>query len=295
MNRPEPRVWLGWALLLSFSCVGRAGAEPGGDFHTAVGYYRAAHYSEARQIFGRLAADQPDNSELDFYLGRLALWFDEGASGLAYLERAARREPCSARVQNALGDAYGLMAQQANILMKFGWAKKCRAAYERAVELDPGNCDFRWSLLGYYFLAPAIAGGGIERAYAQAAEIRKIDPMSGRIAWATLKLGEKKFAEAFAEFDGVLRQSPDDFMALYHVGRCAALSGEQVERGIAALERCLDLRAPEGEGNPRREDVRYRLANLLEKKGDYVRAKAEYESSRRENPDFRPAKVALKK
>ena len=30
----------------------------------------------------------------------------------------------------------GLAAQQANLLAKFGWAKKCKTAYERAVELD---------------------------------------------------------------------------------------------------------------------------------------------------------------
>jgi len=279
-----------WALLAG---IGRA--TTAGDFQAALTFYREARYSDARRIFERLAADRSDDPELEFYLGRLALWFDDGDKGLAYLERAAQREPGSARLQNALGDAYGLEAQQANILLKFGWAKKCRAAYERAVELEPDNCDYRWSLLGYYFLAPRIAGGSVEQAYAQAAEIKKLDPVSGRIAFATLYLGEKKFAAAFAEFDEVLRRSPDDFIALYQVGRCAAVSGEQIERGIAALQRCLLLPEPAGEGKPHAADVHYRLANLLEKKGDAAEARAEYAKSLQENPDYRPAKVALKK
>lgn len=295
MNRTAIRARLSGALLIWASCASGALAEAPGDFSTALTCYRTAHYSEARRIFERLAADRPDDPELDFYLGRLALWFDDGAQGLAYLERAAARAPDSARIQNALGDACGLAAQQANLLAKFGWARKCRAAYERAVELEPGNCDYRWSLLGYYFLAPRIAGGAPGLAYAQAAEIAKLEPMSGRIAFATLYLGEKKYAAAFAEFDEVLRRTPDDFLALYHVGRCAALSGEQLERGIAALERCLRLPAPAGEGQPRPEDIHYRLANLLEKKGDTVGAETEYERARRANPDYRPAKVALKK
>ncbi len=284
----------GW-LSVWVSLVVGLRSEPAADFQVALACYREAHYSEARMRFERIAAGRPAEPELDFYLGRLALWFDDGAQGLAHLERAAQREPQSARIQNALGDAYGLAAQQANILAKFGWAKKCRAAYERAVELEPGNGDYRWSLLGYYFLAPRIAGGGLELAYAQAAEIKKIDPMSGRVAFATLYLAEKKTAQAFAEFDDVLARTPDDFMALYHVGRCAALSGEQLDRGIAALERCLALPPPPGEGKPRAVDVHYRLANLLEKKGELARARAEYAKSLRENPDFRPAKVALKK
>jgi tetratricopeptide (TPR) repeat protein len=92
----------------------------------------------------------------------------------------------------------------------------------------------------------------------------------------------------------VLRQSPDDYMALYHIGRCAALSGEQIERGIAALRRCLAVPAPAGDGKPRAADVHYRLGNLLEKKGEAAGARAEYAEALRENPDFRPAKVALR-
>ncbi len=283
-----------WLLLAWVNPVSGAHAGSVAEFQAALSCYREAHYSAAQRIFARLAANRPEDPELNFYLGRLALWFDDGELGLAYLERASAREPCSARIQNALGDAFGLAAQRANILMKYRWAKKCAAAYERAVELEPGNCDYRWSLLGYYFLAPRIAGGGIGQAYAQAAEIRKLNPMSGRIAFATLYLGEKKYALAFAEFDEVLRRSPDDFLALYHVGRCAALSGEQVDRGISALERCLRLPEPEGEGKPHAADVHYRLANLLEKKGDSVRAREEYAKSLRANPDFRPCKVALK-
>lgn len=281
-----------WASLAGLTVVVRA--QPAGDFQTALTCYRETRYGEARRIFERLAADRPDDLELEFYRGRLALWFDDGAQGLALLEKAAQREPGSARLQNALGDAYGLAAQQANLLAKFGWAKKCQAAYERAVALEPDNCNYHWSLLGYYFLAPCIAGGDRERAWAQAAEIARLDPTSGRIARATLDLGEKKYAAAFAQFDEVLRRAPDDFLALYHIGRCAAVSGEQIDRGIAALRRCLVLAPPAVEGRPQAADIHYRLANLLEKKGDAAAARAEYERAQRANPDFRPAKVALK-
>ncbi len=294
MKRTAVSVRLGGVLAACAGLAVAAHAAPADDFESALTFYRQARYGEARRIFARLAAERPEDPALDFYLGRLALWFDDGAEALTRLERAARREPASARVQNALGDAYGLAAQQAGLLAKFSWAMKCKAAYERAVELEPGNCNYHWSLLGYDLVAPRIAGGGVDLARGQAAEIEKLDPMNGRIALATIALGEKKFAAAFAEFDDVLRRSPDDFMALYQVGRCAALSGQQLDRGIAALRRCLDLPAPEGEGKPGAADIHYRLAELLEKKGDAAGARAEYARAARENPDFRPAKVALR-
>ena len=296
MKSAAARFRAGWPLVL-FAWAGglgwaRAAASP--DFAGALGLYQGRHYSAARAAFQNLAAAGPDNPEIDFYLGRLALWFDDGAAALRHLERAARQSPREARIQNALGDAYGLAAQGAGLLAKFGWAKKCRAAYERAVELEPGNPAFHWSLLGYDCMAPAIAGGGRDKALARAAEIRRLDPMSGRVAFATLALVEKNAGAAFALFDEVLREHPDDFLALYHLGRCAALSGEQLERGLAALRRCLVLTPPEGDGLPTRACVYHRIGNILEWQCDRVAAKEAYAAAVRIDPDFRPAKIALK-
>ncbi|MCX6951665.1 MAG: tetratricopeptide repeat protein, partial [Verrucomicrobia bacterium] len=177
-----------------------AAAELSRGFSAARMLYEERRYTEARTAFRALAGDQPDSVELNFYLGRLALWFDDETAALAHLGQAARTAPDDARVQNALGDAYGLAAQKAGLLAKLGWARKCLAAYERAVALNPREPAFRWSLVGYYCVAPRLAGGGCEKAYLQAAEIRRLDPMGGRIALATLHLVERRPAAAFAEF-----------------------------------------------------------------------------------------------
>ena len=282
-----------WLIFLFGVAVTGAPAGDSDELARAMRCYRAQSFAEAREIFSRIASRQPGSVEIDFHLGRLALWFDEGERALTHLERALQAAPADARIHNALGDAYGLAAQNANLLAKLGWARKCRAAYERAVELDPANPAYRWSLVGYFCVAPRIAGGGLEKARAQAAEIARLDPAEGRIARATLALAEQKWEAAFAEFDAVLRDAPDDFLALYHVGRCAALSGRQIDRGIAALRRCLELPAPAGENLPTHACAHFRLGNLLEKKGDPAAA-AEYAASRRLHPDFRPEKIALR-
>lgn len=264
------------------------------EFAAAVRRYEERRYSEARGAFQDLAQARPADPDVRFYLGRIALWFDERDAALAHLEEAARLAPQSARVQNALGDAYGLAAQQAPLLAKLGWARKCRAAYDRAVELEPGNPAFRWSRMGFCLVAPRLAGGGMDRAEAEAAAIARLDEMNGRIARATLALATQRYAAAFAEFEPVLRDHPQDFMALYHVGRCAALSGREIDRGIRALRQCLDLPPPPGDGLPTHACVRYRLGNLLERKGDLLAARAEYARAQELHPDFRPAKIQLK-
>jgi tetratricopeptide (TPR) repeat protein len=283
-----------WLLLLFSSLAAGASAQNASDLSRALDCYHARRYTEARTLFTDLARERPVDVEIDFYLGRLALWFDDEAGALRHLERAGGAAPTDARVMNALGDAYGLAAQNAPLLTKLVWARKCLGAYSRAVELEPRNPAYRWSLFGYYCVAPRLAGGGFDRARAQATEIARLDGLSGVVARVTLALAEKRFADAFAECDTVLRSQPDHFVALYQLGRCAALSGTQLERGRAALERCLELKAPEGDSQPTHACVHYRLGNLHEKQGEQGRADFHYAAARAAHPDFRPEKIALK-
>jgi tetratricopeptide (TPR) repeat protein len=287
--------WQVLALAIGLFPGGRVSAgELASNFSTARVLYEGRSYTEARKIFLELAADQPESVEINFYLGRLALWFDDDATALARLEKAAQVAPTDARIQNALGDAYGMMAQKAGLLAKLGWARKCLAAYERAVALDPLKPAYRWSLLGFYCVAPRIAGGGCDRALGQAEEISRLNPVEGRMALATYFLSERRPAAAFAQFDDWLAQEPDSFLALYHIGRCAALSGEQLERGRTALQRCLVLTPPGGDGRPTLASAHHRLGNILEKMGDRSGAVAHYSAARRLHPDFRAEKDALR-
>jgi len=287
------RILLTGAFWLGVAARGAAG-PPASDFEKAVGLYDARKYSAAERVFEQFDARQPGNPEVEFRLGSIALWFDDETRGREYLERAVRAKPNDARYEDALGNAYGLMAQKAPFFSKFGWAKKCLAAYSHAAEIEPDNPDCHWSLLSFYMQAPRIVGGGLDKARAEAAVIRRLNDTEGRIAWVTVDLAQKKFDEAFQVFDDVLRVSPDDFLALYQVGRCAAVSGAQLARGRAALERCLGLPPPAGPDRPTYSNVHYRLGNILEKMGEPAAAQAEYAAFRAADPDLRPDKDALK-
>lgn len=287
--------WQVLAMAIGLFPSGRVAAtELSSDYSMARVLYEGRRYSEAQDVFRRLAEDQPESVDLNFYLGRLALWFDDETAACNYLGKAARLAPDNARVQNALGDAFGLMAQKAGLLAKLGWARKCLAAYERAVSLDPLKPAYRWSLLGFYCVAPRLAGGGREKAAVQADAIRKIDSIEGRIAWATVYLSDHRPAAAFSQFDDLLKENENHFLALYHVGRCAALSGEQLERGRVALQRCLQLTPPGGDGMPTLASTHHRLGNILEKLGERNGAAEHYAAALKIHPDYRAEKDALR-
>lgn len=252
--------------------------------------YEDTRYAEARSALS--ACQGGDPVELAFHRGRLALWFDEGEVALRELERAAALAPAEARVQNALGDACGLRAQEAPLLARLGWARRCRAAYQRAVELAPAEIAYRWSLLGFQLVAPRIAGGGLAAAREQAEAIARIDPAEGRAAHALVDLARGDVAAAFARFDGPLAASPDDSFLLLQVGRCAALSGQHLERGRKALERCLELTPPAE--RLRRACLHHRLGEVFRHAGNEAAARAQFQRAVEVHPDFRPEKVRLR-
>lgn len=292
--RWHPRVFASsftLGVLLAASAIVTAADQSRLDAAAALA--REGKTNEARAAYEAIARQDPKNVPAAIALTNLAFQRDEIEKGVEIMEKAVKASPNDSDAHRVLGDAYGRSAQKAGLLSKWGLAKKCLAAYQRAVELDPKNINARYSLFEYYRQAPGMAGGGVDKARAEAEEIRKLDPMRGRLASAQLHLGEKKYHEAFAEFEDVLKTSPDDYSALYQIGRVAALSGERLERGLVTIRRCLELPVPENQ--PGHAAAHWRIGNILEKKNDPAGARAAYQAALKLDPKLTAAAEALKK
>ncbi len=226
-------------------------------------------------------------------LGAAHLAKGDADSAIAAYEKAIALDPGNSELHRQLGEAYGLAAQKAGMFSKISLGKKCLAAYEKAVELDPKNLAARHSLMSFYQMAPAMMGGGLDKAYAQAAAIKQLDAARGHVAYAILCISEKKYAGARAEIDVVLRSEPEHYAALFQAGRLAALTGEQLDSGLTALQKCLTLTPPPGA--PGHAAAQWRLGNIHEKKGDKTAARAAYQASLKINPKFPQAIESLAK
>ena len=176
-----------------------AGAAEPGALAAARALHEAGRFAEARRAFERLAASDPKNPEIAFHRGELALWRNELPEAVALLEKATATGPGNSRYHHRLGDAYGRSAQAASVFSALGFARKCLAAYRRAVELDPANLEARLSLFLFYASAPGIIGGSAEKATAEAAAIKQLDAETGRVASAALWHAQKRFDAARAE------------------------------------------------------------------------------------------------
>jgi len=236
-------------------------------------------------------ADAPADAALHLDLGREALARHDPVAAVRELEQAVALAPDSAEAHTALGDAYGRSAEKAGLFGKFGLARKCVAEYQRAVALDPDNVAIHERLFTYYSRAPALVGGGPERATAEAAAIAKLDPARGHLAYATLDFADAKYDLAFAELNAVLQVAPQNYVVLFQLGRLAAVSGGHLDRGLAALRVCLGLAAPPGA--PSHAAVQWRIGNILERQGDLAGARAAYTAALQLEPGFTAASDAL--
>lgn len=260
---------------------------------TALALFQARHFPEARAAFAQLAATDPKNAEAHYYLGVLAQLRNDTDEAVSQLEAATTLDPKNSDYFSELGGAYGNAAQKAGFFSQMGLAKKCQAALEKAVELNPDNLGARNGLVSYYRAAPSLIGGGKDKAYAQAAEIRKRDPIMGATVLGSLYIAEKKYDEAFALFEQVLKTTPDHYLALYSIGRTAAQTGQRLERGEQALRRCLELTP--GKNEPGHAAAHWRLGNLAEKRQNSAAARAEYQAALKADPSFPQARDSLAK
>ncbi|MGH7996907.1 MAG: tetratricopeptide repeat protein [Opitutaceae bacterium] len=282
-------------LLAALAAAAGARAEPPADLAAAAALYRADRVAEAGVRLDGILAAAPGDPEANYYRGMVAADLGDWKRAVACERRAIASGPNIARYQEALGDAYGVAARDAGIFLGLDYARRCLSAYQKAVALEPRNVDYRANLLVYYQRAPKIAGGGLDRADAEAENIARLDPVRGDRAFAALYGDRKNYDAAVAALNRKMRAAPDDRLALYEFGRLAAITGRNLDRGLLALRRCLELAPRNGGQLPHSWEVHWRLGTICEKRGDRAAARAHYTEALKERPDLSPVKQALQR
>lgn len=266
-------------------------AEPLAD--TARRLFQEKRFAEARTIIEKIAAAEPQNAEPRYYLGVLAQQRGDTDEAIRQFGAAVSLAPKNSGYVLELGGAYGNAAQKAGLLSKYGLAKKCLAAFQQAVALDPDNVAARRALVNYYRMAPSLVGGGIDKAYAEVAEIRKRDAPLAQTLTAQLLMTEKKYDEAIAICVALADARPDSHYAHYEIGRAVSDSGHQLDVGEKALRRCLEL-TPQP-NSPGQAAVHWRLGLIAEKRGDPAAARKLYQAALALDPNLKPARDSLAK
>jgi len=137
--------------------------------------------------------------------------FEKGEFDKAIREfkAAVKLRPNHSMAHVWLGRALGRKAEKSSPFRAMFIVGGVREAFERAVELDPANLDARADLLEFYLEAPAVFGGGMDKARAQAAALEKLDKGEGHAARALIAEKEKRYDVAEREYRAALAARPE--------------------------------------------------------------------------------------
>jgi len=286
-----------------------------GDFPAAK-----AEFAVAVQKNGR-------DARAHYYLGRIALLDDDAPAASTEFERAVALDQSVSDYHMWYGQALSQEGARASKLRQPFIAKHVLAEFERAVELDPRSIEARDSLVDFYSMAPGFMGGGIDKARAQADALAKLDASRGHLALARLAASakdatgaerefqaaiaaapdafraysalsnwyakDKRWPEAFAALEPYIKKHPEDPYGPYGVGRIAALSGQQLDRGEKGILAFIAKR-PADAGALVISGAYRRLGVVLHFEGKHAEARAAIEQALTIDPRNEEAKKALK-
>ncbi len=320
--------WLLPALIIASAAMAATNLKQEAGFEAGRLAYEASDYAKAILALQAAAAKEPQNGDVQLFLAKSYLELQELDPAIKSAEKAVAIDPQNSIYHEWLGRAYGEKADHASWFSAMSLAKKTRKEFERAVQLDAKNYSARQALVEYDCSAPAIVGGGVEKALPQIRELAELDDAEGHYAAGNCRRQKKDFAVADEEFTKALESNPKSAGLIYDIGdygvkrgqpeRLVAVAdmGERVApgdprgkfyRGVALIlkkenpevaERLLReyaSRAPTRSGYPRPAAAHAWLGRLFEDQNKIEDAAKEFESALKVDPRNKMAQEALKR
>ena len=308
--------------------LGGAASAADLSLDSARAQFLAMHTDEAQREFALLKAENPKDPEVWYYLGRLQLRKYHPKAAVELLRKAVALRPDEATYRIALCEAIGVYVDEVPFYRKIGLAREVHEQLAEAVIAAPRSPDVHDGLMKFYLGAPAILGGGYQKAVDEAAEIARLDPLSGHVArsviaihdgryadaerelragiqmapanpWPRYKLGElqqteKNYDAAFATFEDLIRLFPHESAPYYYFADTAARAKTRLGLGLERIQAYV-VRGPQSDDDPPLATA-YRLQGRLSQLASKLdAARSAYETALRMNPGDSEAVAALKK
>lgn len=308
------------AMVLAATSTAVRGAEF--DLQAAEAHLEAGELAEVEAI---VAAYADDDADAAYYLGRVRFGQGEWEEAADLMEEAVDLGRDDVPTNLWLGRTKSRYAQDASMFSAMGAARAAKRAYQRAVELGPEDAEARRGLIGFLVGAPAIAGGDLDEAREQLEVLRGMDEWLAVDAEASILRAEdaeadvtplyesfiaanpdhaessfvlgliymqaERYADADARFVRTAELEPEHAGVRYQFGKFAAVTGEQLERGLEQLT--LYLEGPLDPSDPSAAWANYRLGMIQEHLGDVAAASAAYRAALDLDEDHEAAEEAL--
>lgn len=288
-----------------------------------VRLHNTGRYQDLVQALQAALKTQPESAPLHYWLGRSYYELRDYNRALPSLERATQLAPERSEYFDWYGRACGRRAQEVNPFSAFSLARRTHRAFQTAVQLAPTNVEAQRDLISYLLNAPGFLGGGEQESLKQIQALSVVDAVDGWLARAEYFATRKKFDEASAEYEKLLRTDirrigvhmeiaeyyrdrgdaarmqaavdaaarlgPNDPRLEYYRGVALVLAGQNRDDAEQHLRRYLQS-VPDGSQVPSHSSAHEWLGKLYEAQGQREQAAAEYQAAvelNRRNEDAR--------
>lgn len=161
--------------------------------------HAALQAGEADRVLTMLSA-MP--SSADAHLLRCRVYFMEERwdDAVNECDTAVRLDGQDAQNHLWLARALGEKADAASFVTAFGIAKRARVEFEQAASLDPKDGETLSDLGEFYSSAPAVVGGGNDKAQNLVPQLQKIEPARAHVLLGRIAESRKDYGTAEREY-----------------------------------------------------------------------------------------------
>ncbi len=199
----------------------------------------AGRVDEVIPILEQQVSRAASDAESYNLLCRAYFMIEQWDRGIPACERARNLDPQNSLYHLWLGRIYGEKADRAGFSFSaMGLAKKTRASFERAVELDPHSWEARAVLAEFYLEAPGIVGGGKDKARGQADALLPLNPTMAHWVLGRIAGKNKDTAGAEREYRAAIEASHGTAQAWLHLAQFLAHDNrvEEMEQALRTME-----------------------------------------------------------
>lgn len=185
---------------------------------------KQGHWKRARSLVEAAYAAKPNDATVLYQMSRVKEAYGDLAAAQSFAEKAVAARP-SADNHFQLARVIGEIAGKASLFKQMSYAGTMKKEMAAAIAADPKHIQARYLQMVYYKEAPGIAGGSMDKAKAEAAEIAKLDPAWGYIAQVEIAAKEKRNGEIPELYHKAHDGNPKQYETAYQW--CGALTNQK--------------------------------------------------------------------
>jgi len=177
-----------------------AAQAAGGGLGPATAALQAGQADLALSLLRSLPPPDADSAEAHSIRCRVLFVLEQWDLAQPECEKAVSLDGQDSMNHLWLGRTLGERADTASFLSAYNLAKRARAEFEQAVQLNPGNAEALADLGEFYNSAPGVVGGGTSKAQGVADKLDRVDPARAHELRAAIAQENRDFATAENEF-----------------------------------------------------------------------------------------------